>query len=164
MMIDRFLSKRLAVLILLMSSVLMSAGYAQGRTVMSTASWAIAQDGVEKHKRPAAELFARTELYFGSDKPDGEVTKEEFRRFLKEEITPRFPDGLTVLTGTGQFRDAESDKIIRERAEVLILFYPLSTWKESNEKIEQIRKLYKDRFQQQSVLRVDDSRPILVSF
>lgn len=47
---------------------------------------------------------------------------------------------------------------------VLILLYPLGAWKESNEKIEQIRKAYKERFKQQSVLRVDDPRPVLVSF
>jgi hypothetical protein len=77
---------------------------------------------------------------------------------------PRFPDGLTVLTGMGQFRDSENNKIIREKSMVLILLYPLGALKESDEKIERIRGAYKERFKQQSVLRVDDPRPVLVSF
>jgi hypothetical protein len=35
--------------------------------------------------------FLRTELYFGSNKPDGTVvTEAEFQRFLNDEITRRF--------------------------------------------------------------------------
>ena len=53
-------------------------------------------------------LFARTELFFGTAKPDGTaVTDEAFSTFLDEQITPRFPDGLTLLKGDGQFRGRE---------------------------------------------------------
>lgn len=38
---------------------------------------------------------------------------------------------------------------------MLILLYPLDD-KEANSEIEQIREAYKDAFQQESVLRVDD--------
>lgn len=124
-----------------------------------------AQNNSDRQEQTATEQFLRTELFFGASKPDGlEISRHEFRRFLKDEVTPRFPDGLTVLTGTGQFRDLENDKIIREKSMVLILLYPLKGLKESSEKIEQIRKAYKERFKQQSVLRVDDPRPIRVSF
>lgn len=124
-----------------------------------------AQNNSGRQEQTAAEQFLRTELFFGASKPDGsEISRQEFRRFLKDEVTLRFPDGLTVLTGTGQFRDLENDKIIREKSMVLILLYPLSSLKECSEKIEQIRKAYKVRFKQQSVLRVDDPRPISVSF
>jgi hypothetical protein len=48
--------------------------------------------------------FTRTELFFGSLKPDGSVVSEDaFLGFLTAEITPRFPNGLTLLTGLGQF-------------------------------------------------------------
>lgn len=30
------------------------------------------------------------------------VTDEEFSQFLNDEVTPRFPDGLTLLKGYGQ--------------------------------------------------------------
>jgi hypothetical protein len=112
----------------------------------------------------AAELFVRTELFFGTSKPDGSaVTPDQWRQFLDQEITPRFPDGLTVLTGDGQFRNA-AGTIIRERSFVLILLYPVETRRASSAKIEQIRVAYKESFQQESVLRVDDVLPVRTSF
>ncbi len=157
----KLLMQKILILTMLATSLLAPAAYAQHPAILPVAAQVVEQSRDDK---PAAELFVRTELFFGTDMPDGEVSKDEFRRFLKEEVTRRFPDGLTVLTGTGQFRDSESDKIIRERSILLILLYPLSTLKESNEKIEQIRGAYKKHFKQQSVLRVDDPRPVLVSF
>jgi Protein of unknown function (DUF3574) len=99
--------------------------------------------------------FYRTELYFGSERPDGsEVTEQELERFVDDEVTPRFPDGLTLLTGEGQFRDS-SGEIIEEHSYVLILLYPPND-KEANAEIEEIREDYKRAFEQESVLRVDD--------
>jgi len=43
-----------------------------------------------------------------------------------------------------------------------VLLYPLDARKESHAKIEALRTLYKDHFQQESVLRVDDSRAVRV--
>jgi hypothetical protein len=101
------------------------------------------------------ELFVRTELYFGSLKPDNShVTQEDFELFLHDVITPLFPEGLTLLTGLGQFRTA-SGKIIQERSRLLILLYPVENRQDKSEKIETIRRQYKDSFQQESVLRLD---------
>ncbi|MGH8538740.1 MAG: DUF3574 domain-containing protein [Gammaproteobacteria bacterium] len=45
----------------------------------------------------AGEPFARTELIFGLSKSDGSTISEfHFRRFLRETVTPLFPDGLTL--------------------------------------------------------------------
>jgi uncharacterized protein DUF3574 len=109
----------------------------------------------ERIKKPtaAAEVWARTELYFGTNKLRGEVTDSEFATFVDAEVTKRFPEGLTLLTGYGQFRDS-SGTLIREKSHVLILFYPLQTH-DANRKIQEIRELYKDTYQQESVLRVD---------
>jgi hypothetical protein len=70
---------------------------------------------------------------------------------------------LTVLTGRGQFLNSKGD-VERERSVVLILLYPLNARNEKHVKIEEIREEYKKRFLQQSVLRVDDSLPVWVSF
>jgi hypothetical protein len=111
--------------------------------------------------RPVGELWAQTDLYFGTAKPDGSVvTDEEFKRFLDAEVTPRFPDGLTLFTAFGQFRNS-SGVIVQERSLVLVLLYPPPT-ASSSKKIEEIRSLYKQMFQQESVLRVDSGG--LVSF
>jgi hypothetical protein len=117
---------------------------------------------------PAAALrgsveFVRTELFFGTAKPDGVVTDEEFFAFLDAVITPRFPDGLTLLKGDGQFR-GEDGVIIKEDSFVLILLYPLEDFRDSSRRINVIRERYKDEFQQQSVLRVDDPFAVRVSF
>jgi Protein of unknown function (DUF3574) len=102
-----------------------------------------------------ATLFTHTELFFGSLKPDGSLVSEEaFLGFLDAEITPRFPNGLTLLTGLGQFLNAQG-VIIQEPSRLLILLYPLEEWRHSSEKIEQIREQYKQMFDQESVLRVD---------
>jgi hypothetical protein len=108
--------------------------------------------------------FARTELFFGSERPDKpEVSDLEFKQFLDQEVTQRFPDGLTVLKGFGQFRESDG-AIVQESSFVLILLYPRETLRESSAKIEEIRTLYKERFEQESVLRVDDPRSVRVSF
>ena len=100
------------------------------------------------------DTFVRTELFFGSAKPEGEVTEEDFQQFLSEVITPLFPDGLTLLNGLGQFRNAKGD-IIQERAWLLILLYPLEDRRDNSLKIEEIRRQYKEDHEQGSVLRAD---------
>jgi len=110
------------------------------------------------------EAFLRTELYFGTNKPDGTVvTEAQFQYFLDHEITPRFPDGLTLLTGVGQFRGS-SGVIERERSMMLILLYPVDAARSSGQKIQDIRTAYKRQFQQESVLRADEPRAECVSF
>jgi hypothetical protein len=113
--------------------------------------------------RVDAQLFARTELYFGSERPGRDVSRREFHEFLDAAITPRFPDGLTLLSGHGQFRESDGT-IVEESSYVLILFYPYEDRSESSALVEEIRRLYVEQFDQESVLRVDDPRPVLVSF
>ncbi len=112
-----------------------------------------------------AEPFVRTELFFGTAKPDGTaVTEEEWRAFVDRELTPRFPEGLTVLSGDGQWQDAD-DEIVKERSKLVILLYPRSAEQESGAEIEEIRAAYERMFQQESVLRADEgSEPVCVSF
>lgn len=97
--------------------------------------------------------FRRTELYFGSQRPKGApVSEGQFDRFVDKVVTPRFPDGLTQLTGEGQFNGSTGP--IEEKSFVVILFYPVDD-KQANREIEEIRAAYKDRFEQESVLRAD---------
>jgi hypothetical protein len=100
------------------------------------------------------DKFARTELYFGTAKPDGSVTEEEFAVFLDEVITPLFPEGLTLVSALGQFLGS-AGVIIQENSKLLILLYPAELRKANSVKIETIRETYKETFQQESVLRSD---------
>jgi hypothetical protein len=105
--------------------------------------------------------FARTELYFGLSKANGAtISDAEFGTFIDQEVTPRFPDGLTLLSGSGQFKNAKG-ALVREPSRILILFYPLGG-PEPNQNLEAIRSAYKTTFQQESVLRAD--APACVAF
>jgi len=67
--------------------------------------------------RPALEI----DLYFGRDKAGGgEVSEAEWAAFLAEVVTPRFPDGLSVLEVAGQSREP-SGVVVRERSKLLIV-------------------------------------------
>ncbi|HEY6403085.1 MAG TPA: DUF3574 domain-containing protein, partial [Blastocatellia bacterium] len=108
---NKYLTKQFFLLTLLIALLLAPAVYAQSSV----------QDGDGRQKRFEATLFIRTELYFGMNRSDGgEVSQKEFDGFLSGFITPRFPDGLTVIKGKGQFLNSEGD-VERERSVVLIL-------------------------------------------
>lgn len=100
------------------------------------------------------ELFSRTELFFGRNRPGGTVSEQEFQDFLDKSVTPRFPDGLTVVDGKGQFRGASASVPEKEDAKILILLYPFAP--KTSALVDEIRTDYKTQFEQQSVLRVDE--------
>jgi uncharacterized protein DUF3574 len=161
---NRFVKKQCLALILLMASLTSPAAFAQDQVALSASVQVSAQDHADRQKRFQVSPFIRTELYFGRNKSDGaEVSQKEFDEFLSGFVTERFPDGLTVLKGRGQFLNSEGE-VERERSVVLILLYPVSARSEKHIKIEEIREEYKKRFLQQSVLRVDDPLPVWVSF
>jgi hypothetical protein len=131
--------------------------------VSAAASEAGAAQAISE-KRFKGDAFIRTELFFGSERPNlPEVSPAEFQEFLDEAVTPCFPDGLTFFTGKGQFRESNG-QIVQETSFVLVLLYPLDARKESHLKIEALRALYQDVFLQESVLRVDDPRAARVGF
>ena len=112
---------------------------------------------------PDSEPWVRGELYFGTTTDEGTAySEEEWDAFLDAEITPRFPAGLTVLTGLGQWQN-ETGEVIQERSQVLIILYPLETAQESSVLLEEIRDVYETQFNQESVLRVDIA-PACTSF
>ena len=112
--------------------------------------------GAEPQKRPKSnpEIWLRTELFFGTNRANpGSVSEPEFNGFLENEVTPRFADGLTLLTGYGQFRNSQGE-LVREKSYVVILFYPRQV-QDANRHIQEIRESYKRQFGQESVLRAD---------
>ena len=103
--------------------------------------------------RTGAATYARLELLFGLGKQGGgEVSEEEWRAFIETEVTPRFPDGLTVLTAYGQWR-GRSGEISREPSRVLVIWHRRGAKGETD--VEAIRQAYKTQFGQESVMRVD---------
>ena len=112
------------------------------------ASWT---DGISVIQQAPGDTWLRTELYFGMNKPKGEVSEPEWQDFVREVITPRFPQGLTIVGGYGQWKD-QSGQIQREGSRMLILLHPPG--REVDGQIEQVRQIYCARFAQESVLRV----------
>src|SRR5215203_4826270 len=68
----------------------------------------------------------RTTLYFGLARPKGSVSELEWQVFLRDEVTRRFPDGLTVWEADGQWR-TPGGTIDHERSKVLLLVHPDTT-------------------------------------
>jgi hypothetical protein len=113
---------------------------------------------------PVAEKFIRTELYFGRNKPTGgTVSDADWQAFVDEFVTPRFPDGLTVLDADGQWKGKDGS-VAREQSKVIVLLYPRKLRKAMNSKIEEIRREYKKRFAQESVMRIDITKSVDVTF
>ncbi|WP_326730908.1 DUF3574 domain-containing protein [Streptomyces phaeochromogenes] len=108
---------------------------------------------------PAARgaAYVETRLFFGTERPDGgpAVTDGQFMDFVDRQVTPAFPDGLTVQEGRGQWRD-RNGVIERERSYELILLYPVGRAKAADPGIEGIRDAYEKEFGQESVARLDE--------
>jgi predicted nuclease of predicted toxin-antitoxin system len=98
--------------------------------------------------------FIQVDLYFGRNiGTTGKVTNREFREFLNDVVTPKFPDGLTVYNAKGQFLD-QFERLIREPSKVVSLI--TEDTQANEEAISQIIAAYKHQFQQESVLQVVD--------
>lgn len=90
-------------------------------------------------------------VYFGAETPDGRVTPDEWRRFLDETVTPRFPQGFTAWQADGQWRSA-SGSIVREPSHVLSVVHPDTEAHAAA--IREIVDTYKTRYAQEAVLQV----------
>jgi hypothetical protein len=104
----------------------------------------------------AQKSWLVADLLFGRSR----VSEASFARFLAAEVTPRFPDGFTVLDARGQWQAPGSARISRERSKVLIIAMPPDA--KNDERLSQIIEAYKSRFRQQSVGLI--VRPACVSF
>jgi hypothetical protein len=110
-----------------------------------------------------ASGWVDTKLYFGlgpADHPEQGVSEAQWRDFLDKEVTPRFPDGLSVVDVYGQWQGQGSAMVERLRSKLLIIDYPDSA--ENRAKIDAIRSAWKQRTGDQSVLKVTE--PADVSF
>ncbi|HUA92659.1 MAG TPA: DUF3574 domain-containing protein [Terracidiphilus sp.] len=110
-----------------------------------------------------AKGWVDTRLYFGlgpADHPDRGVSEAGWRDFLDKEVTPRFPDGLSVLDVYGQWESKGSSAPERLRSKLLVIDYLDSA--ENRAKIDAIRTAWKQKTGDQSVLMVTE--PAGVSF
>jgi uncharacterized protein DUF3574 len=102
---------------------------------------------------PGTQAVIRSELVFGRLKPDGStVTDAEWRAFVEEQVTARFPDGFTVQDVLGQYRGRDG-RIIAEPSKILLVIHGADA--RSRAAIQEIRDAYRRLFQQESVLLIE---------
>jgi hypothetical protein len=99
-------------------------------------------------------------LYFGPNIPGGgTVSDADWAAFVAEDVTPRFPDGLTTWSATGQWRGA-SGAVEQEGSHVLHLLRPDDPARAAA--VAEVARAYKARFRQEAVLR--ERTPACISF
>jgi hypothetical protein len=96
--------------------------------------------------------MTRFELFFGQNIGLTErVSEADWRGFLTQEVTPRFPDGFTVVDASGQWRGPDG-MIVSEDSRALMVITSIPA--ADLPKITAIRDTYKTRFRQDAVLFV----------
>jgi hypothetical protein len=116
---------------------------------------ALAGTAVSAQRRPSdpqcgsASAQVRTTLYFGLQKAKGSVSELEWQMFLRDEVTTRFPAGLTVWEAQGQWRTG-AGTIEHERSKVLLLVHPDTP--EAKTSVQSVIERYRKGFDQESVL------------
>jgi len=98
------------------------------------------------------------QLFFGRNiGTEVGVSEVDFTRFLDEVVTPRFPDGLTVVDGQGRWLYQGVDYHEPSKVVTLNLAYP-----GDRAKLAEIAAAYEARFRQDAVLIM--VRPTCVLF
>lgn len=99
-----------------------------------------------------AQMLVRRELIFGTARAKGAPIGEgEWQSFLDAIVTPRFPNGFTVLNAYGQWRGEGG--LMKEHSRVLVIWHDRAPQRGTD--IETIRSAYKTQFDQESVMRID---------
>ena len=98
------------------------------------------------------DTFIELNVYFGQEKGNGEtVSEEEWQAFLANAVTPRFPDGLTVLDARGQWFDTDNGRLYRESTKLLNVLVPVDSAQSSVSAVRDLSDIYKKQFDQQAV-------------
>lgn len=96
--------------------------------------------------------WIRHELYFGLTRPGGvPITEMEWIDFLNKSVTPRFPDGLTIIQGDGRYRN-NTGTLTEEPSRMIVVLSPFVKYLEASQKIDRMANEYIVRFDQESVL------------
>jgi Protein of unknown function (DUF3574) len=103
--------------------------------------------------RGPARAMTRLEMLFGTARPNGSLISDtEWTSFVDAEVTPRFPAGLTMLRGPGQWR-GQDGVLVREQSYIVVIWHDPTSRTDTD--VEAIQSAYKLRFDQESVMRVE---------
>jgi len=96
---------------------------------------------------PAGQMQMRTAQLFLGGAAQARLNDRELRSFVAAEVTPRFPDGVTVVDGGGQWK-GDDNRLIREAAKVVTIVLPATG--DPQAQVEAVRTAYRSRFKQDS--------------
>lgn len=100
-----------------------------------------------------AELI-QVDLYLGRDIPTGgRVSDEAFEDFIANEVTLRFPDGLTVWEANGQYRDSTGALITEPSRVIRLIFFDTRA---NEDALMEVIQAYITRFDQETVMVLVD--------
>ncbi len=99
---------------------------------------------------PGQKVMETAELFFGLSVPGrGPVTDKEWREFTSSTLTRYFPDGFTVVDGSGQWMDPKTHQVAREPSKVVIVVANADN--QFAKKVASVAGAYRAEFRQQSV-------------
>lgn len=138
------------------------AGCASAPATQAPAGGVTARLHDDAARPPEAQGWLRSELYFALAREEGDETPVDasgWAEFLDREVTPRFPDGLSVFDAYGQWLARGQEAPGRLRSKLLVILHPDTP--EHRARIDEIRLAWKQKTGHVSVLwswqRVDVS-------
>lgn len=109
-------------------------------------------DGESTICRAGLEPKVTADLYFGRNiGATPGVSDADWAKFVDEEVTPRFPNGLSITDIAGQWK-GEDGTIVREPSKAVMIV--LSGEDGEYARLEAVRDAYRKRFRQESVMLV----------
>lgn len=106
------------------------------------------------------DTWSQTTLYLGRGLSGASIDDEDFRAFIADEVTPRFPSGFTMSHGEGAWKNTVLQKTIYEKSTMLIVLHPVTG--SDRLALREIANAYRTRFHQQAV--IEAIQPVCVTF
>lgn len=126
---------------------------------MAIAAWAMPGAAEPLACADPLKPMLRNELYFGRNVGSRVgVSERQWKAFVDRELTPRFPFGLTVIDGKGQWREGRT--IVREPSKIVVAVTPDDA--DTRARIAAATAAYIKRFNQKSVGVV--TQPVCAAF
>jgi uncharacterized protein DUF3574 len=116
---------------------------------------AVASAGALQAQEPACPFDGQKpmlviQMFFGRSVPHRHpVTMTEWNKFLKDTVTPQFPDGYTVYDAYGQWLSPTTHSVSRDPTKVVVI--ATADTPEVHAKVAEVSKTYRQMFHQESV-------------
>ena len=118
--------------------------------VSAVAACAAEPPAAERCPRGTGSPSLMVELFFGRSMPGGgEVSAQDWIRFVDQVVAPALPDGFTVLDASGAWLSPQGHATRHEPTKLLLVSLPVSP--HALAPVQQIRSAYQQRFHQQLV-------------